>query len=501
MSRTVQSERSQIGIMKALGISKWSIIFHYLSYYACGLTGSVIGNILGIAIIPNAMFYSYKMLYTFPVIKYSGFGWYIAISTVLVVFFGIIASLLSVTRALKEVPAQCMLPMPPKKVHRIWLEKREKFWSKISYKNKLISRNIFLNKRRAILSSIGVMGCIAILICAFGLNDAVNNLMNMQYNKIQKFDDIVLTSKPLPYNFATPVDNNIASLDKLSTIPAIIALNKDVNATLYVLPKDNKSIQLYDIKNKALSLPDNGIVMPYKLAQEYHVKVGDTVLVRLESAMYNNQAIHVKVVAIDVLYLSQDLYASYGYLQKLGIVPYVNGYYINVKNKGLLSATNKYLAGVANVESVVKNSSLEANMNSSMGTMSIMVFIMIFMSAAMALAVIFNISSINIFERRRDLATLKVLGYHKKEINSLVNVENFIITAFGSVFGIIFGAVIYKAILTTIVSESMFFPYSISLSVVALSIFLAFVFTMFANFMLKGKIRKIDMVESLKSVE
>ena len=502
MSRTVQSERSQIGIMKALGISKWSITVHYLSYSVlCGLVGSVIGNILGITVIPKALFYSYNMLYTFPKIKYSGYGSYIAASTVLVVSFGIIASLLSVTKALKEVPAQCMRPMPPKKVHKIWLEKRKKLWSKISYKNKLIIRNIMLNKHRAILSSIGVIGCVGILMCAFGLKYSVNNLFDMQFNKIQKFDDTVMVSNPRPYNSPVPVNNNIASLDKLSTIPAIIALNKDVNSMLYVLPKDNKSIQLYDINNKEINLPDNGIVMPYKLAQEYNIKVGDTVLVRLQSAVYNNKAIHVKVSAIDVQYLSQDLYVSYNYLQKLGTNPNVNGYYVIVKNKGLLPSTNKYLTGLANVESVVKKSSLEADMTSSMGTMNTMVFIMIFMSAAMALAVIFNISSINIFERRRDIATLKVLGCHKKEINGLVNVENLIITAFGSVFGIIFGAVIYKVILNTIVSESMFFPYSISLSMVVLSVLLAFVFTMLANFMLKGKTRKIDMVESLKSVE
>jgi len=267
------------------------------------------------------------------------------------------------------------------------------------------------------------------------------------------------------------------------------------------LPQYNKSVQLYDISNKKLDLTEDGILLPYKLAKEYHLKVGDTVLVRLSSDMYNNQAIHVKVAAIDVLYLSQDLYVSYDYLQKLGVVTYVNGYYVNVKDKGMLTDTNNYLSGATNVRSVVKNSSLKADITSMMGIMNAMVFIMIFMSAAMALAVIFNISSINIFERRRDIATLKVLGYHKKEINSLVNVENFIVTAFGSVFGVIFGVVIYRAILNTIVSGSMFFPYHIYLRVVVISVLLAFVFTAFANFMLKGKTRKIDMVESLKSVE
>ena len=502
MSRTVQSERSQIGIMKAMGISKRAITFHYLSYsMLCGLAGSIIGNLLGIIIIPKVMLESYKMLYTFPEIRYSGYWLYVLISTAFVLLIGTTASLLSTTKVLREAPAQCMRPIPPRKVHKTWLEKRKRLWSKISYKNKLIIRNILLNKHRAILSSVGVIGCVGVLICAFGLKAATNNLVDMQFNKIQKFDDAVLLSTPVPYSSQVPFDNNISQADKLSTIPVTISLDKDINSVLYVLPKSNSSIQLYNIHNKSFSLPEDGIVVPYKLAEEYHLKIGDSVLVRLESDIYKNQGIHVKVAAIDVLYLSQDLYVSYEYLKKVGIVPYVNGYYVNVKDKALLSDTNKYLISVPNVRSVVKNSSLKNDITSMMGIMNTMVFIMIAMSSAMALAVIFNISSINIYERRRDLATLKVLGYHKKEINSLVNVENLIITAFGSVFGVIFGAVVYKVIIDVIVSESMFFPYNISVSVIAISIFLAFVFTIFANFMLKGKIRKIDMVESLKSVE
>ena len=503
MSRTVQSERNQIGVMKALGIRSSSITIHYLSYSVmCGVVGSLLGNLIGIITIPNSMFSSYSMLYTFPTIRYSGYLWYIIMSTIVVVLFGVVASLLSARKVLKEVPAQCMRPLPPKKVHKTWLEKNEKLWSRISYKNKLIIRNILLNKSRAILSSIGVVGCVGMLMFAFGLNGALNNMYDMQFNKIQIFDDMVILTSPVPYNAPMPFNNdNIQNTDKVSVIPASIILNKDIGTNLYALPQDNKSIQLYDTNNNKLSLPDDGIVVPYKLAQQYNIKVGDTISVRFESAAYKSESIKARVAAIDTLYLSQDLYVSYEYMQKLGVTPYVIGYYVNVSDKSLLTKTNTYISSATNIRSVMKNSDIKAETTSTMGMMSTLVFLMILMSAALALAVIFNISSINIFERRRDIATLKVLGYHKKEINSLVHTENFIITAFGSIFGIGFGVVIYNLLIGSIVGADMYLPNGISVSVITISVLLAFVFTLFANIMLRGKTHKIDMVESLKSVE
>jgi putative ABC transport system permease protein len=468
----------------------------------CGLAGSLLGNLLGILIIPNVMFDSYKMLYTFPKIKYSGYVWYIVMSTAVVVLFGVFASFLSAKKVMKEVPAQCMRPIPPKNVHKTWLEKREKLWNRISYRNKLIIRNILLNKRRAILSSIGVIGCVGILIGGFGLKQAVNNMFDVQFNKMQVFDDMVTLSAPVPYSAPVPFNNsNIRQADKMSVIPAAISLSKNISSNLYALPQDNSSFKLYSSSGDKLSLPDDGIVVPFKLAQEYNIKVGDTVTVRLESDLYKNESIRAKVAAIDVLYLSQDLYVSYAYLQKEAVTPYVNGYYVEVKDKNLLTDTNKYLSGVANVDSVVKNSSMKNETVSMMGMLNTMMYIMILMAGALALAVIFNISSINIFERRRDIATFKVLGYHKKEINSLVHIENLIITAFGCILGIAFGAVVLQVLLGVIVGDDMYLPGGLSFGVVAISVALAFAFTLFANFMLRGKTHRIDMVESLKSVE
>ena len=503
MSRTVQSERGQIGIMKALGINTPTIMLHYLSYSVlCGLVGSIAGNLLGVFLLPRFMLNVYSALYTFPAILISGFGLYVTLSTILVLLFGVIASMFSTRNVLREMPAQCMRPFVPKKVQQIWLEKNKKLWSKISYKNKLILRNILLNKQRAALSSIGIIGCVGVLMCGFGLKESINNLTTNQFSKMQKFDDMVLLTKPVSYDAAIPFNNgNILQTDRLSILQVTMNLSKDISTDLYILPQNNVSIQLFSNGGAKLALPSDGILVPYKLAQEYHIKVGDIVAVKLESASYQNATIQAKVAAIDVLYLSQDIYMSDEYLQTLGIPGYVNGYYVTLNNKSLNGDVTKYLAGVANVRSVTSNDTLRNSLASAMGTMNTLFYLMIIMSAALALAVIFNISSINIFEWRRDIATLKVLGYHKNEINSLIDAENLIITAFGCIFGVLFGVIIFRYLLIITVSANMYLPYQISFSMVALSIVCTFAFTVITNFLLQGKIRSIDMVESLKGVE
>ncbi len=503
MSRTAQNERNQIGIIKALGISSKSVAFHYMSYsIISGLVGGLIGNILGILILPRIMFGTYEMLYTFPQISYSGYWYYVIVSVAVVLLFGIAASLISVRKILREVPAQCMRPVPPKKVHKTWIEKRESLWKRISYKNKLILRNIFLNKLRVILSSIGVIGCVGLLICGFGLKEVTESFIDVQFNKIQKFDAMALTSAPVPYKDPVPfADSNIKAADKVSTINIAVTARKKISSLLYVLDKKNQSVQLSDNKGNNITLPDDGIVFPYKLAQQNGIHVGDTVSIKLESTLYGNKNIDVRVSAIDELYVSQDFYTSYEYLEKLNIDPFINGYYVTIKDQARMDDTTAYLEKAGNVKSVTVKSELKKQIDSLSQTTNTTVYILIVMSACLALAVIFNISSINIFERRRDIATLKVLGYHKNEINSLVHMENIIITAFGCLVGVFFGAAIYKYVLIASESKDMYFPYRISASMVIISIVLAFIFTFLANFMLKGKINKIDMVESLKSVE
>src|SRR5699024_4274690 len=240
---------------------------------------------------------------------------------------------------------------------------------------------------------------------------------------------------------------------------------------------------------------------PYKVSKEHDIGVGDTVSMKIKSGKLDDKTIDVYVASIGEMYVSQDIYVSYEYLDSLDIETDINGYYITATNNKLEQNLIDDVEDIENIESVSIKEEQKEDMDVLYQTTKSTVYIMIIMSAALALAVIFNISSINIFERSRDIATLKVLGYHKREIRSLVNVENLLITALGCIIGVVFGSVLYKYILLAVESDDMYIPYHISINMILSSVLLTFCFTILTNFLLRGKTNKIDMVESLKSVE
>lgn len=502
MSRTVINERNQIGIMKAFGISSFKIALHYLFYAAISVViGGILGNVIGIAIFPKLFFNSYDTLYVLPNIEVQGYWIYVIFSLIVVLLFAITASLLSVGKIFKEMPAQSMSRKPPKKAHVILVERMGFIWKRLSYKNKLIFRNIFLNKLRVILSSLGIIGCVGLLISGFGLKEATGDFIDKQFNKIQQYDALATVSSPVEKeNIEAFDDDRIELVDEMSQMKVSMEEN-DKTLSMHVLDKDNDSIHLFTTKNEEIDLPSDGIVFPYKVSKEHDIEVGDTVSMKIKSGKLDDKTIDVHVASIGEMYVSQDIYVSYEYLDSLDIEPDINGYYITATDNKLEQNLIDDVEDIENIESVSIKEEQKEDMDVLYQTTKSTVYIMIIMSAALVLAVVFNISSINIFERSRDIATLKVLGYHKKEVRSLVNIENLLITVFGCIVGVIFGSILFKFILLAAESEDMYFPYHISMNMILMSVLLTFGFTLLTNFLLRRKINKIEMVESLKSVE
>lgn len=503
VSRKVQSERTQIGIMKALGISKIAIMLHYCSYAISScLIGSVLGNIIGLILLPSMQFKNYSTLYILPELKLYGYANYVIISIIVVLIFGIGASYLSVRKTLKEVPAQCLRTAPPKKVHKILLERIPFIWNHFSHRGKLIARNIFLNKKRVLLSSFGIIGCVGLLLCGLGLKEVTEQFIYSQFEEIQRYDAMAIVNTPQEWNDDSPYENKgIKTMDNVSSIPIIMESADDYKTTLYVMDEDNKSIQLFDTNKAKIDYPKTGAVVPYKLSRDYGIKEGDTIKVTLESDLYDYKTLKMKVVAISELYVSQDIYVSHEYMKSLDVDLDAIGYYITFKDADDSDKVIDYINDKDITAALSIKKELREQFDVLYQSTKTTVYLLVIMSACLALTVIFNISSINIFERRRDIATLKVLGYHKKEINSLIDVENFVITLWGSVWGIIFGILIFKEILISSESQAMYYPFQISPTMVIISVAITFIFTLLANFMLRPKIKKIDMVESLKSVE
>jgi putative ABC transport system permease protein len=504
MSRNVESQRNQIGIMKAIGERNVTILIHYLSFTVLScISGSIIGSLAGVLLLPQGLYSSYNLVYTLPAIHPSGYATSVLTATVLSLLFGIAATIFSCIKTLKEVPAQAMRPKPPKKVKEIFLERNGKLWAKIPYNKKLILRNIFVNKKRAILSSFGIIGCVGLIIASLAFNDELNKILKDQYENIFRYDVSVTLNAPVFHKDALNFDDgNITGIYEQASIPLSYHNgNKDTTINLYALDEDNQAVSLFDTYGSRLSFPRNGVIVSKKYADKNKVKTGDFIDVKLIPPMQSSKTIRAQVKGIAVMYLSQDMYTTFNFLDSLNISAPVDTVYLTVKDAANIQNTVSGLKSDSRVKTAISKGEISEKVNSSMGVMNTFIAIMIFASAILALTVVFNISSINIYERRRDIATLKVLGNFNKEVNSLVFTENLFITAFGSIFGIGFGVLVFYILTQTMAPESMMMPIIIKPLSVIIAIGLGFMFTLLANQMLRRKIKKIDMVESLKSVE
>ncbi|HCC36028.1 MAG TPA: hypothetical protein DEQ02_10560 [Ruminococcaceae bacterium] len=502
MSRMVQNERGQIGIMKALGVSKSVIRMHYIVYSVIEcIIGGIIGNVVGILAIPGLFFDTYSSLYTLPEMKVMGWPAFALASVLFLLLFGIAACFVSIRKSLSIVPAECMRPSPPKKVKYGLIERVPGLWAKLPFRTKITLRNISMNKGRVLLSSIGVIGCVGLLLCGFGLREVTQNCIKSQFEEIQKYDLLVNFAAPFERGEKNYTDNSVKHVDEISLVGVTIQKNDGIRASLYVLNSNNESVRLISHDGGQILLPDDGIVVPHKLAEANGIKKGDKLEARVDSELYGNKSIDVMVASISDMYISQDIYASYTYIKQAGIDLYANGLCLTLND----AADRNVLADEIEENDWVHSVTIKAEMREQMEQLSestdLIVYIMIFMSACLALAVIFNISSINIFERRRDIATLKVLGYFKNEINSLIYIENFIVTLLGILAGLMFGAFIFKEVLAATESKNMYFPFAVSAEMMILSVALTFLFAIVANLMLRRKIQNIDMIGSLKSIE
>ena len=503
MSRLVESQREQIGVMKALGVRRRTITAHYLSFpIVIGLVGSLIAAILGVTVLARAIFKVITSYFILPTQNIYGALQYAALGALLAICFGAGAAFLSCRKTLKESAAELMRPKPPKNAKKIWLESRRGLWNKLSFKSKLIARNIFLNKRRAILGSIGVIGGCALIIAALGLQSTFDVALSRQFNQEQKYDLQVVLDQPLAsaseadYSGVWP-----ARITPTTTLEAMIVKGgATADANITALPADEQVIRLTDARGQRVPLTSSGAVFTRKLAQTNHLAVGDTVEMKITSGN-DTKTVRLRADAIVNSYLSQGVYASFEALQKAGVAAPCASYYLSAENPRDAVHAGAWLKKQPGVKQVYLKQDIEDSITSQLGITTKLVAIMIVASAVLTLAVIFNITSINIFERRRDVATLKVLGYHLKEVRRLVLTENFLITAFGCIWGIGLGLALQYVLIHSIGTSDMDLPFAVSGASIPVAVVCVFLFTWAANFFLRKRINRIDMVESLKSVE
>lgn len=502
LSRIVDSQRNQIGVMKALGIKNSKIILHYITYSIfVGILGSIVGSILGFVLfiqIGNAQF---DAIYSFPNLKLS-INLLFAIPTIILsIALGIIAAYFSCKKVLKENAAQAMRPKPPKSSKPILLERFTSIWTRISYGNKLILRNIFLTKRRALFTSCGLIVCVVLLIVALGYIFSMTSLVG-KVDVLNKYD-VRLDYKAHIDDTSLELPNYIENHSLISEVGVEYSDSNSnkTDITLFVTEKDNNLITIHDINSNEISLDDNGVIISRTFANKYKISEGDKIDLSFISPDLKDKSITANVSKISEQYINDVIYCTPQYLESFDVDFLPLTILADIKNsKSIDDAITTFKEN----DSIIKVSSISDLKNTITTSMeqSYPAMITFIVSAVLlAAAAIYTISSINIFDRTRELATLKVLGYQKNKINNLIFTENIMITIFSAIVALPLGYLGFSGLSQALLAADQLAPTQLNIGSIIFAIILTLIVTVISNLLLRKKVKRIDMIESLKSVE
>ncbi|MHB1454262.1 MAG: ABC transporter permease [Saccharofermentanales bacterium] len=512
MTRMVEEERTQIGTLKALGYTRGAIMFKYIAY--CGTAtflGSVVGLLAGFALLPRLIWNAYAFSFHLPLLitKFSlGFA---LIATAIALLCTLGATISACYQALKEKPATLMLPRTPKAGKRIFLERIHFVWSNMKFSQKATARNLIRNKKHFILTVIGIAGCTALILTGFGLRDSVGSIADTQFSKIIQYDLIIEIEEK-----ADAADT--AALKKFLDDPAqvesytevsgetgkAIHESADIETSIYVPENPGEFMEYIHLSERVsgrdIVFDNSAAVATEKLADALGIRPGDTFT--LERS--DGSAAEFVLTGIAENYVGSYLYihpAEYG--QAFGKVESYNTLMV----KTLITGAEEQDAALTAIMSGGDISGAEftaqtrRSYDDLLATMNFVVIVLILAAGALAVIVLYNLTNININERRKELATLRVLGFHNKEVGRYIFRETTILTVFGTITGLLLGILLHYFVITIAESTDLMFGRSISPISFLLSAAATFVFSFIVNLIMYGKLKKIEMVESMKAID
>lgn len=500
MNRMVEDDRGEIGTLKSLGFSNKDIMIKYLLFsFLAMVIGGVLGSLLGVVIIPSLIFKIYKILFDIPNF-YLGLNLNITIIGFLISFICVCgATVYTVSKVLKEKPSELMRPKAPKSGKRVCLEKISFIWDNISFSNKVTIRNLFRYKKRVIVTIVGIAGCCGLMLCGFGIKDSIMDIAGRQYGEIFKFDAMAYVNN---ISSNTEIFNNSMITSTVYTNNLKVTVS-DTNVNLFIA-NDNeeldKVVNLFNYKTKKrIKLVKGKVVITEKLASLKKLKVGD----KINIVDVNNKKYQYEISDITANYFEHFIYMDRNTYEESGGVFDANVVYLNTKK--LSNKDKDVLSGelLKNDEVLSVNyvSSLVEVITNMLNSLDEVVFILIVLAASLSFVVLYNLSNINIMERKREIATLKVLGFYNKEVDNYITKENIILTIIGILIGLGFGYLLTNIIITTVEIEKARFLKRICFNSYIYAAGMSFIFTLIVNIVTHFSLKKIDMIESLKSVE
>ncbi len=509
MTRMVEEKRTQIGTLKALGYSKGAIAFEYLFYgTAASLSGAVVGAAIGITVFPIILFEAYSLMYNMPPLVLAIHPVYVPLSIGVSVLSTAGATLAACLGELHSVPAVLMRPKAPRAGKRILLERIRPVWRRMNFIQKVTSRNIFRYKKRFFMTVIGVSGCTALLLTGFGLNDTIGRVIPLQFDKINNYDATLVLSEPSFAAEETTLNENLSALGQALyldqySVEVTFGEEKSGDTAVYMLvPEETERLEdflrFYEPTTEdPFVLNDAGVVLTQKLADILGAKAGAEV-----SLVYDDVAYAVPVAAVTENYFSNYVYISpVLYEELLGEAPEFDSVWLKTADGINTQTALETAMEDENVLGAIDSADFRREFSDMMEGLDAVVLLAIVSAGALGVVVLYNLTNINITERTREIATLKVLGFYPREFAAYVYRESFVLTMLGSLFGLLLGVVLHRFVMqAALVDDLLFVPYIAPLSYV-LSVVFTLVSLAIVDAMMLRNLYKIDTVESLKSTE
>lgn len=513
MTRMVEEQRTQIGTLKALGYKKSAIAAKYICYaFFATLLGSVLGMLIGEKIIPYIIITAYWIMYhnvanTISIDYQPGFA-LIASTASVVCTVG--ATLFASGKELQETPASLMRPPAPKEGKRVLLERLTFIWKHLSFSWKSTIRNLFRYKKRLIMTVFGIAGSMGLMLVGFGIQDSISDIAAIQYRELQHYDGMVIED-------SDATEEEHAELFEYMKENEQIAHCNRVQMTKISAPKGSSNISIYLFVPESLSefardvtlknritgetyeLTDEGAAISEKTASLLGLKVGDMIPLKKGDKEYK-----VRVAVITENYMSHYLYMTPRvYEQTFGEMPEYENIVFTMQEdcKDDLEMAGTRILANPGALSISYTSSLASQVDRMLSTLDAVILVLIVSAGMLAFVVLYNLNNINITERQRELATLKVLGFYDGEVSQYVLRENVILTVLGIMFGAVFGILIHRYVITTVEVDAVMFGRNIKPLSFLYSGILTSIFSIVVNGVMHFKLKTIDMVESLKSVE
>ena len=499
MTRMIEEERTEIGIFTSLGISNFQIIFSYIFYVLIAtIIGLLIGLSIGYTVVPHVLYNVYTQAYVIPGLKtYVNIPICISIIEVCVITMSLV-TFIAVTAKFKNSPANLLRPASPKSGRKVLLEKINFLWKRISFSWKVTIRNLFRYKKRIIMTLIGISGCTALLLTGFGIKDSISEIVEIQYGEIETYDALAVLDNPVTEKSSeineflsqNSISNPLYAYMETLTFAANNK-NIDVYSLAFATNSIDKYFNLKDLDGNNLELNDEGAIITEKIAKILNVNIGDTITLRDN----NNEIYVIKISGISKNYINNYVYMNTNYYNLVfGDISY-NTIIANIGNKGDTLMASDYFS---NIQYTEDNMSMLQDIFDSMNNI---VFLIIGFSSVLAITVLYNLTTINISERVREIATLKVLGFNDKEISMYVYRETIILTIFGIIIGLLLGIGLNAFVLTVAETDEIIFAKEIHYLSYILAIVIMIIFTIVVQIITNFILKKINMIDSLKSVE